>query len=66
MTPERRRALNAARDYLRFQLGGRRGCRVLEEISTESEREIVAECADAFEKFARTENSRLQSQPDVK
>lgn len=45
-------ALIAARHYLRFVLGGRRGCRVLEGLEKGDAHEIIEECAEAFETFA--------------
>jgi len=45
-------AKNHAFDYLRFNLGGRRGCRVIEDVDKETEIEIIADCAHAMLKFA--------------
>lgn len=41
-----------AEEYLRFKLGGRRGCRVLEDLDDEDAAEIIKECAAAMLEFA--------------
>lgn len=57
-------AIVAASKYLRFKLGGRRGCRVLEDLSEELQQEIIEECATAFQKFASTQTDVTQTSED--
>lgn len=51
MSPEEL-AKQHAEKYLRFKLGGRKGCRVLEDLDDDIVEEIIAECAKAMLKFA--------------
>lgn len=46
-----KKALRYAKNYLRWKLGDRRGCKVLEGIDNDIRKEIIVECAIAFEDF---------------
>lgn len=47
----RKAARKSAKKYLRFGLGSRRGCRILEGISESDAKELIEECADVMLEF---------------
>lgn len=54
-------AKQAAHKYLRFKLGGRRGCRVLEGIEESDRNEIIEECAATLMAFSNAVTADLRA-----